>query len=67
MAFSNVLWGSKFGVVTGKDTIIVSNGKENTDLHNRKNGSNQKAEKLPKLGEDILILDKSSDVWRITI
>ncbi len=57
--------GVNSGVVIHKDTIIAVHGKENTDSSTiGRMVAIKKPEKLPKLGEDILILDKSFEVWR---
>lgn len=57
--------GVNSGVVLHEDLVIAIHGKENIDssVIGRMVGI-KKPKKLPEFGEDILILDRSSEVWR---
>ncbi|MBP52313.1 MAG: hypothetical protein CMI27_04125 [Opitutae bacterium] len=57
--------GVNSGVVLHDDLVIAIHGKENTDssVIGRMVGIKKPA-KLPKLGDEILVLDKSNEVWR---
>ena len=57
--------GVNSGVVIHKDTIIAVHGKENTDSSTiGRMVAIQKPTSLPSLGEEIIILDRESEVWR---
>ena len=57
--------GVNSGVVIHKDTIIAVHGKENTDSSTiGRMVAIQKPSSLPSLGEEIIILDRESEVWR---
>ncbi len=57
--------GVNSGVIIHENTIIAVHGKENTDSSTiGRMVAIRKPTKLPSLGEDILILDKESEVWR---
>lgn len=57
--------GVNSGVVIHKDTIIAVHGKENTDSSTiGRMVAIRKPDNLPSLGEEIIILDRESEVWR---
>ena len=57
--------GVNSGVVIHKDTVIAVHGKENTDSSTiGRMVAIRKPEKLPSLGEEIIILGRESEVWR---
>jgi outer membrane protein assembly factor BamB len=57
--------GVNSGVVIHKDTIIAVHGKENTDSSTiGRMVAIQKPTSLPSLGEEVIILDRESEVWR---
>ena len=57
--------GVNSGVVLHNDSVIAIHGKENTDASTiGRMVAIKKPEKLPSLGEDILILGKEDELWR---
>ena len=57
--------GVNSGVVIHKDTIIAVHGKENTDSSTiGRMVAIKKPTSLPSLGEEIISLDRESEVWR---
>ena len=57
--------GVNSGVVIHKDTIIAVHGKENTDSSTiGRMVAIRKPDNLPSLGDEIIILDRESEVWR---
>ena len=57
--------GVNSGVVIHKDTVIAVHGKENTDSSTiGRMVAIRKPQKLPSLGEEIIILGRESEVWR---
>ena len=57
--------GVNSGVVTHKDTVIAIHGKENVDSTViGRMVAIRKPEKLPAVGEEIMLLGKEDEVWR---
>ena len=57
--------GVNSGVVIHEDTIIAIHGKENIDASNiGRMVAIQKPKNLPSLNEDLIVLNKDSEVWR---
>ena len=62
---SNVSWRCNAGVILYDDKVIAIHGKENLDSSViGRMVAIQKPAKLPTYGEDMLVLDRRSEVWR---